>query len=65
MGFIAGVAKLVIIIFYFAVLLMASNQHGKAWRGNVNFWVVLTIVAANLVTLAFGGFFDGFFNFTV
>lgn len=65
MDFVAGVAKLLIIAFYFAVLLMASNQHNKPLRGMVNFWVVLTIVAANFVTLVFGGFFDGFFNFAV
>ena len=65
MNFIAGVAKLVIIVFYLCVLLLASNQHGKAWRGNVNFWVILAIVAANFVTLIFGGFFNGFLNFGV
>ena len=65
MNFVAGVAKLLIIAFYFAVLLMASNQHKEPLRGTVNFWVVLTIVAANFVTLVFGGFFDGFFNFAV
>lgn len=65
MNFIAGVAKLVIILFYLVVLLMASNQHGKAWRGNINFWVVFAIVAANLVVLTFGGFFNGFLNFAV
>lgn len=65
MNFIACVAKLLILTFYLVILLFASNQHGKPWRGNVNFWVVLTIVAANLVTLVFGGFFDGIFNFAV
>ena len=65
MKFVAGVAKLLIIAFYLVVLLFASNQHGKAWKGNVNFWVVLTVVAANFVTMVFGGFFDGFFNFAV
>ena len=65
MNFVAGVAKLLIIAFYFAVLLLASNQHKKPLRGTVNFWVVLTIVAANFITLVFGGFFDGFFNFAV
>ena len=65
MNFIAGVAKLVIIVFYLCVLLMASNQHGKAWKGDVNFWVVLAVVAANFVVLSVGGFFDGFLNFGV
>lgn len=65
MNFVAGVAKLVIILFYLCVLLLASNQHGKAWKGNVNFWVVLAIIAANFVALTFGGFFDGFLNFAV
>lgn len=65
MNFIAGVAKLIIIVFYLCVLLLASNQHGKAWRGDVNFWVVLAIVAANFVVLSVGGFFDGFLNFGV
>ena len=65
MNFIAGVAKLIIIVFYLCVLLLASNQHGKAWKGSVNFWVALAIVAANLVVLSVGGFFDGFLNFGV
>lgn len=65
MNFIAGVAKLIIIVFYLCVLLMASNQHGKAWKGDVNFWVVLAVVAANFVVLSVGGFFDGFLNFGV
>lgn len=65
MNFIAGVAKLIIIVFYLCVLLLASNQHGKAWKGNVNFWVVLAVVAANFVVLSVGGFFDGFLNFGV
>lgn len=65
MNFIAGAAKLIIIVFYLCVLLLASNQHGKAWRGNVNFWVVLAVVAANFVVLSVGGFFDGFLNFGV
>lgn len=65
MNFITGVAKLIIIVFYLCVLLLASNQHGKAWKGKVNFWVVLAIIAANLVALTFGGFFDGFINFAV
>lgn len=65
MNFVAGVAKLVIILFYLAVLLLASNQHGKSWKGNVNFWVVFAIIAANFVALTFGGFFDGFLNFAV
>lgn len=65
MNFVAGVAKLLIIAFYLVVLLFASNQHGKAWKGNVNFWIVLAIVVANFVTLVFGGFFTGFFNFSV
>ena len=60
MNFVAGVAKLLIIAFYLIVLLFASNQHGKPWRGSVNFWVVLTVVAANFITLVFGGFFTGF-----
>ena len=65
MNFIAGVAKLVIIIFYLCVLLLVSNQHGKSWKGNVNFWVVLAVVAANFVVLSVGGFFTGFLNFGV
>lgn len=65
MNFIAGVAKLIIIVFYLCVLLLASNQHGKAWKGDVNFWVVLAVVAANFVVLSVGGFFDGFLNFGV
>ena len=65
MNFIAGVAKLIIIVFYLCVLLLASNQHGKAWKGNVNFWVVLAVVAANFVVLSVGGFFYGFLNFGV
>lgn len=65
MNFIDGVAKFIIIVFYFCVLLLASNQHGKAWKGNVNFWVVLAVVAANFVVLSVGGFFDGFLNFGV
>lgn len=65
MDFIAGVAKLIIIVFHLCILLTASNQHGKAWRGNVNFWAVLAVVAANLVVLSVGGFFDGFLNFGV
>lgn len=65
MKFIVGVAKLIIIVFYLCVLLLASNQHGKAWKGDVNFWVVLAIVAANFVVLSVGGFFDGFLNFGV
>ena len=65
MNFIAGVAKLIIIVFYLCVLLLASNQHGKAWRGDVNFWVVLAVVVANFVVLSVGGFFDGFLNFGV
>lgn len=65
MNFIAGVAKLIIIVFYLCVLLLASNQHGKAWKGDINFWVVLAVVAANFVVLAVGGFFDGFLNFGV
>lgn len=65
MNFIVGVAKLIIIVFYVCVLLLASNQHGKAWKGDVNFWVVLAVVAANFVVLSVGGFFDGFLNFGV
>lgn len=65
MNFISGVAKLLIIVFNLVVLLFASNQHGKPWRGNVNFWVVLGVVGANFITMVFGGFFDGFFNFAV
>lgn len=65
MNFIDGVAKFIIIVFYLCVLLLASNQHGKAWKGNVNFWVVLAVVAANFVVLSIGGFFDGFLNFGV
>ena len=65
MDFVAGVSKLFIIAFYLVVLLFASNQHKKPLRGMVNFWVVLTVVAANFVTLVFGGFFTGFFNFMV
>ena len=65
MNFIAGVAKLIIIVFYMCILLMASNQHGKAWKGSVNFWVVLAVVASNFVVLSVGGFFDGFLNFGV
>lgn len=65
MNFIAGVAKLIIIVFYLCVLLLASNQYGKAWKGDINFWVVLAVVAANFVVLAVGGFFDGFLNFGV
>lgn len=65
MNFIAGVAKLIIIVFYLCVLLLASNQHGKAWKGSVNFWVILAVVAANFVVLGVGGFFNGFLNFGV
>ena len=65
MDFIAGVAKLVIIIFHLVILLLASNQHGKTWNGKVNFWVALAVVVANLAALSVGGFFDGFLNFGV
>lgn len=58
MNFIAGVAKLIIIVFYLCILLLASNQHGKAWKGSVNFWVILAIVAANFVVLGVGGFLN-------
>lgn len=65
MNYIHVVAKLIIIAYYLCVLLLASNQHGKAWRGNVNFWVVLAVVSANFVVLSVGGFFAGLLNFGV
>lgn len=65
MNFITSVAKLIIIIFYLCILLLASNQHGKALQGTVNFWIVLAVVVANFGTLIFGGFFNGFINFGV
>lgn len=65
MKLIDCVAKFIIIVFYLCVLLLASNQHGKSWKGNVNFWVVMAVVAANFVVLSVGGFFDGFLNIGV
>lgn len=62
MNIFASIAKIVIVIFYLCVLMLASNQHGKAWKGNVNFWVVLAVVAANFIMLSVGGFFDGLVN---
>jgi hypothetical protein len=62
MNIFAIIAKIVIVIFYLCVLMLASNQHGKAWKGSVNFWVVLAAVTANFVMLSVGGFFDGLVN---
>lgn len=63
MSIVSGIAKLAIIGFWFCVLLLASNQHGKTWKGNVNFWTVLGIAIANIFVLCVGGFFSGFLNF--
>ena len=63
LSIISGVAKLTVICFWICVLLLASNQHGKAWKGSINFWTVLGITAANFFVLAVGGFFNGFLNF--
>lgn len=60
MNLVHSIAKLVIIAFYVAILLLASNRHNKPIHGVVNFWVVLAIVSANLATLVFSGLFDGF-----
>lgn len=65
MNLLKCVAKLVIIIFYMCVLLLASNKHGKSWEGSINFWVALAVVTANFVVLSVGGFFTGFLNFGV
>lgn len=62
MNIFAIIAKIVVVIFYLCVLMLASNQHGKAWKGSVNFWVVLAAVTANFVMLSVGGFFDGLVN---
>lgn len=65
MNLLKCIAKLVIIIFYMCVLLLASNRHGKSWNGDVNFWVALAVVVANIAVLSVGGFFAGFLNFGV
>ena len=56
------IAKLVIFIFYIALLMLASNKHGKELKWSVNFWIILAAVAANLMVLSVGGFFSGFIN---
>ena len=65
MNLLEAIAKLVVVLFYICLLMLASNQHGKVWKGSVNFWVVLGVVAANFVMLSVGGFFDGLLNFGV
>ena len=65
MNFIASVAKLVVIIIYLCILLLASNRHGKNCSRTINFWSVLAMLAGHFILLAVGGFFDGFLNFGV
>lgn len=60
-----GFAQISIILLYVVALCFAANQHGKARKGNVNFWITLTVVCANVATLAFGGFFTNAFNFVL
>ena len=65
MNLLEAIAKLIIIMFYTCLLMLASNRHGKEWNGSINFWVVLAVVAANFAVLSVGGFFKGFLNFGV
>lgn len=60
-----GFAQVAILLVAVVVLCIAANQHGKERRGKVNFWITLTTVCVCVATLAFGGFFNGAFNFTV
>lgn len=62
MNLLEAIAKIIVVIFYFCVLLLASNQHGKAWKGSVNFWIILAVVAVNFLMLSVGGFFNGLIN---
>lgn len=56
------IAKFIIVLFYIALLMLASNRHGKEWNWSINFWVVLAVVTANFVVLSVGGFFSGLIN---
>lgn len=60
-----GFAQIAILAFCLVVLLCAANQHGQPCRGQVNFWITLAVVCGNIITLSFGGFFDGVINFAM
>lgn len=60
-----GFTQVTILLLSVAALCFSANQHGKPRKGNVSFWITLTAVVFNGVILAFGGFFDGAFNFTL
>lgn len=60
-----GLAQLAIILFDIYILCVASRHHGGKMSMRVNFWVILAYVVLGLAVLAFGGFFNGAFNFKV
>ena len=51
------IAKYIMLAWFLVVLLIASNQHGKPRKGDVNFWVDFGVVAVQVIVLAIGGFF--------
>lgn len=58
-----GFSQVVVIVVSIIFLLFAANRHSQLCNAKINFWIALTAVCLHLATLAFGGFFDGAFNF--
>ena len=50
--------QIIVIVYLFLVLLIASHYHGKPRTGNYNLWGSFAFSIIVLLLLFWGGFFD-------